>query len=556
MNTFLLTGLPRSGTTLTCALLNQLPDVLALAEPMRLYDLSDRSLAVEAVIDFVRTTRERALRDGEAPTSSEGWGGDNLMEPPGHGGDLRASLGRVRSLRIDKPLSAKFQLCVKHPALFTALAPELTKTFRVCAIVRSPLAVLASWQTVDFLPHHGRSLVAERMEPGLGAHLDSIRDRLDRQVALMSWYLAAFAKLPDQNVIRYEDLVRNPASQLSLLLRGERREVAVTHPMLDQAAENRYPAVDLAELARRLRPILPIIERFYPDYPETLAEAEAGRPARLRRRGVDGRGRQRIDFFVAGVQKGGTTAAAAYLARHPEIRMANRKEVHFFDCDDEDWAAPDYDKYHAWFQPPARRPGRIGEATPIYMYWPQALERVQAYNPDAKLIILLRHPTCRAYSHWRMEIDQRREALDFSLAIRDEGRGRLSETPNGAHRAHSYVERGLYARQIERLFELFPERQCCFVRTDHLWTAPDEALRAVQRHIGVEPRGLGGKPELARLRRAYGPMPEADRDYLDAEFHDDIGRTQALTGLDLSDWLRPGYKEPMAELEAAMVAAE
>lgn len=557
MNTLLLTGLPRSGTTLTCALLNQLPDVLALAEPIPLQDVSNRSAAVERVVDFVRTARERALGEGKAPTASVSWSGDNLVAPPHSRGDLRASLGGVRPLRIDKPLSGRFLLCIKHPALFTALAQELMRDFPVFAIVRSPLAALASWQTVDFLPHQGRSVIAERMDPGLGGHLDTIGDRLDRQVALISWYLAAFEKLPEGRVIRYEDLIRNPASQLSLLLRGHHRGFgALTHPILDQAPEDRYPAVDLAELARRLRPILPLIERFYPDYRETLADADGGRRTSLRRRGVDGRSQARIDFFVAGIQKGGTTAAAAYLARHPEVRMANRKEVHFFDQDDEDWAGPDYDRYHAWFQPPLRKPARIGEATPIYMYWPRAMERLRAYNPDAKLIVLLRHPTFRAYSHWRMEIAKRRETLDFPLAIRAEGRDRITKTPNGAHRAYSYVERGLYAPQIGRLLELFPRRQCCFVRTDQLWTAPDGALRKMQQLIGVEPIGLGGKPELAAFRRARPPMPEADRAYLDAIFRDDIRRTQALTGLELSDWLGSSYQEPMAQPEAAMVAAE
>ena len=548
--TLLLTGLPRSGTTLTCALLNQIPDVLALAEPIPLADVHNPSAALKTIGDFIRTTRERVLSEGRAPTLSRGWAGDNLAEPPRADGGLRAGIGEVRPLDVAKPLSPEFLLCIKHPALFTALANDLAPEFPIFALVRSPLAALASWQTLDFLPHHGRSVVAERMDPELAARLGRIDDRLDRQIELMDWYLAAFEQLPERRVIRYEDLVQAPASQLSLIVRHKvRRFNPASHPLREQAPEERYPGVDLAELARRLQPILPRIERFYPNYGETLAAAAKGRRASWRRSGIDGRNKTRIDFFIAGAQKGGTTATADYLGRHKAIRMANRKEVHYFDQDDRDWGADDYASYHGWFQPPVRSALVIGEATPIYLYWPGALERLHAYNKDAKLIFVLRHPSFRAYSHWRMESGRGREKLEFSRAIRSDGRARVSDTHKGAHRVHSYVERGLYGRQIRKLLELFPRRQCLFLRTDQMWIDPDTQLRTIQGFLGVEPIGLGGGFGRATFKRRYPPMSEPDRSDLDALFQDDIRETQVLTGLDLSDWLRPDYLEPMSEAE-------
>ncbi len=557
MTTLLLAGLPRSGTTLACALLNRMPNVLALAEPMLLQDLRDRSAALEMITDFIRVTRERALRDGHAPTLGEAWTADNLAEPPRADGGLRAGVGQVRSLPIGKPLSPEFLLFLKHPALFTALAQDLEPRFPVFATVRSPLAALASWQTLEFLPHQGRSVIAERMDSDLAARLDRIPDRLDRQVELMGWYFSAFAKMPERRVVRYEDLVRHPASQLSLIMPSQRRKLdLIDHPLRDVPPEDRYPEVDLPELARRLERLLPVIEPFYPGYRETLAETIDGGRVRLRRKGVDGRGRARIDFFVAGVQKGGTTAAAAYLSGHPAVRMSNRKEVHFFDRDDQDWSAPDYEKYHAWFQPPVASAQAVGEATPIYLYWPKAMKRLQAYNPDAKLIVLLRHPSFRAHSQWRMEIANGRETLDFSLAIRPEGRCRVGTTPNGAHRVHSYVDRSLYGPQIGRLLTLFPRRQCCFFRTDELWSSPDAVLQDIQRLIGVEAIGLGGRPPIASVHRPQASMLEEDRSFLDSVFRDDIQRTQDLTGLDLGDWLRPDYREPMTEVETRLAAVQ
>src|ERR1700749_2869059 len=81
-----------------------------------------------------------------------------------------------------------------------------------------------------------------------------------------------------------------------------------------------------------------------------------------------------VTFLIAGVQKGGTTALYDYLADYPDLALSRVKEVHFFDDESRDWARPDYGAYHAQFDDPAGRP--CGEATPIYLYWLRALERV------------------------------------------------------------------------------------------------------------------------------------------------------------------------------------
>src|SRR5688500_16151686 len=98
----------------------------------------------------------------------------------------------------------------------------------------------------------------------------------------------------------------------------------------------------------------------------------------------------RIDFIVAGVQKAGTTALYDYLSEDPAIGLSRVKEVHFFDDESRNWAAADYGPYHAQFD--WERPAIRGEATPIYAYWPDALERIARYNPAMRLVLLLRDP--------------------------------------------------------------------------------------------------------------------------------------------------------------------
>ncbi len=548
MKTLLLTGLPRSGTTLTGALLNRLPDVLAISESIVFGGLDTPQEALRTISGFIQGVRETALKDGIAPTKTDGdWTSDNFVGPPKTDGGIRKRAGAVQALAIGKALSPDFLLCIKQPALFTALASELAKQYPLAAIIRSPLAVLASWQTVDFHIQDGRMPQAERLDPELGARLSSIENRLERQVELIGWFLSTYAKLPEPRVFRYEDLVLDPRSQLRPMIEGSRPVLqAAEHQIKQQAPEDRYPGLDFSELARRLQRIEPLIDRFYPDYGHTLAEAIAGRRARLRYSGADGR-QAKVNLFVAGVEKGGTTALAAYLKRHPAIRMANRKEMHLFNKDE--WYADigDFESYHVWFRPPVRGARVIGEATPAYFFWPKALERLKAYNPDARLVVVLRNPTFRAYSQWRMERARGRETLDFSAAIRAETSRRLSMRPDRVLKRFSYGAWGRYGTHIERLLSLFPRDQCHFLRTDALWTAPDAELRAIHGFLGIEPLGLGqaGAYVSPTLGMAAGAMRPQDRAYLDELFREEIIKAQALTGLDLSDWLTPDYAEPM-----------
>jgi hypothetical protein len=193
-----------------------------------------------------------------------------------------------------------------------------------------------------------------------------------------------------------------------------------------------------------------------------------------------------VSFLVAGVQKAGTTALHDYLSQHPQLCLPQVKEPHFFDDDDRDWARPDYSDYDDLF---ADRGDRLcGECTPIYLYWPNCLERAHAYNPDMKVVVSLRDPIERAWSHYRMERARGAETLTFSKAIR-EGRARFSpDTPHGGyHRVYSYVERGFYKAQLERLGSIFPQRQILTIQAEELRSNPRETLDRLCDFLNVDP---------------------------------------------------------------------
>ena len=108
-----------------------------------------------------------------------------------------------------------------------------------------------------------------------------------------------------------------------------------------------------------------------------------------------------ISFALVGVQKAATSTIAFYLLRHRHVSRGERKERHFFDKDFLDWENPDYSAYTS----PRRTPRQkiAGDYTPAYLFWPGALRRMHAYNPDMKLIASFRDPIERAFSQWCME---------------------------------------------------------------------------------------------------------------------------------------------------------
>jgi len=238
-----------------------------------------------------------------------------------------------------------------------------------------------------------------------------------------------------------------------------------------------------------------------------------------------------VSFVIAGVQKGGTTALFDYLGDYPDIALPDAKELHFFDDEARDWRRPDYGDYHARFPDPAGRP--CGEATPIYAYWPNSLERIAAYNPAMKLIMVLRDPVQRAWSHWRMEYARGVETEPFAWCIR-EGRQRMfAAEPWGHHREVSYVERGFYGEQIARLRSLFPPEQVLVLTSDALRREPAVALDRVRGFLGLPPAPTPPARETHVGREMDYPseLTAADIDHLRQVYAADAERLAALTGV-------------------------
>ena len=246
---------------------------------------------------------------------------------------------------------------------------------------------------------------------------------------------------------------------------------------------------------------------------------------------------RRLDFIVAGVQKAGTTTLFEYMRQHPLLSVPARKELHFFDDETIDWSAPDYSRLEAWFPPSDAGQLRF-DVTPIYTFWPPSLARIQAHNPDAKLIVLFRDPIERAWSHWCMEFSLNTDALPFDVAIRS-GRQRLAADPlHPSWRVYSYVERGFYSAQVRRLSGLFPPENCLFLRFDELVADHAGVLQTVARFLGV-PEFPPSAPIKANARpeRSYPTaLGQDDVDYLADVLGADLEQFAQLTGLAIDTW--------------------
>jgi hypothetical protein len=208
----LITGIPRSGTTLTCQLLNLLPDTVALDEPMETKLLQIAPEDVPAVVrSFCEEMRESLLARQRAVTKHvQGAVSAARFSAVLAANGLRKPLDERGEISFAKPLSPNFLLAVKHPAVFTAHAQVLSQSFPLFAVVRNPLPVLASWQTVAVPVQQGHLHAAERIDTRLRARLETIEDRLDRQLALLDWLFGQYAQhVAPERILRYEEIVES-----------------------------------------------------------------------------------------------------------------------------------------------------------------------------------------------------------------------------------------------------------------------------------------------------------------------------------------------------------
>ena len=200
------------------------------------------------------------------------------------------------------------------------------------------------------------------------------------------------------------------------------------------------------------------------------------------------------DFIIIGAQRCGTTSLYRYLCTHPAIGRAAKKEVHFFDNS----FKKSINSYRIYFQTFFYKYYRqqishqallTGEASPYYLFHPLAPHRISQSLPRVKLIVLLRNPVDRAYSHYWHEVRRGKETLSFEEAIEREperlwGQRERLIFHDGAyysatHQHFSYLARGIYVDQLSVWQRLFPKEQFLILRSEEFYADPATTLNRI-----------------------------------------------------------------------------
>ncbi len=216
-NDIILTGPPRSGTTLACSLLNELPNTAALHEPMNLKMFPDPVTALEETQHFFVRMRTSILETGTALSKVKGgsipsnpFADDRTSE--------RSSIVSKGTLRFEKSFSPDFKLVIKQNGHFTFLLPELSSHFPVFVLLRHPVATIASWNTIQAPVAKGNLSVLKTLNPERYHSLERMPDLIERQVALLVAMYNGYSSLESSQFLYYEDLIASRGKSLKNII--------------------------------------------------------------------------------------------------------------------------------------------------------------------------------------------------------------------------------------------------------------------------------------------------------------------------------------------------
>lgn len=226
------------------------------------------------------------------------------------------------------------------------------------------------------------------------------------------------------------------------------------------------------------------------------------------------------DFLVIGAMKSGTTSLYRYLLTHPEVSGVETKEPEFF--------SKNYDRGLEWYKGLFSGDGRLSfEASTGYtkrQFWPEAAERIYRDLPEVKLIYCLRDPVERTISNYHHNVQQGREKLSFSQAIRKPGNG--------------YVATSLYAYQLEAYRSFYLEGRLHVLDFEAFKASPSRHMEKVLEFLGLAPDYDRAVLETVFHRSAPREfeVSEEDVEYLREVLGPDVERLRQVTGLAFETW--------------------
>lgn len=196
------------------------------------------------------------------------------------------------------------------------------------------------------------------------------------------------------------------------------------------------------------------------------------------------------DFFVVGAPKCGTTAMCEYLSKHPQVFIPYMKEIHFFGSDlRRRRVVNNLDDYLALFYDSE---GCVcGEGSVWYLYSKHAAHEIYSFNPNAKIVVMLRNPVEFVYSlHSALVFSGDEPIEDFSKALdaeKDRKQGRRLPKLNRQPEALLYTEAAQFATQLQRYFDVFPREQIHVIIYDDFKQDTSSCYRNLLAFLDVDP---------------------------------------------------------------------
>jgi hypothetical protein len=248
------------------------------------------------------------------------------------------------------------------------------------------------------------------------------------------------------------------------------------------------------------------------------------------------------DFLIIGAQRSGTTSMYKYLSAHPDLAGSLRKEVEYF--------TQYFDRGEFWYRahfatslsPKLHKlmtghPKLSFEASPNYLFFPPAAERAASAVPNASAIAILRNPIDRAYSHYLHNRRLGLEDLSFHGALLKEPE-RLS-TGRSVHMLRfSYVQRGMYAAQLDRWFNHFGRDRLKVISYDDFINAPGQVMEEICGFLNVRswtPKTFANFSYPTGGAPSHEPMMPQSRSYLRSLYKDEVQKLYSLIQRDL-EW--------------------
>lgn len=180
------------------------------------------------------------------------------------------------------------------------------------------------------------------------------------------------------------------------------------------------------------------------------------------------------NFIVIGAAKCGTTTLCDQLSGHPDIFVSSPKEPKFFSLDEN--YEQGYESYFKLFENAGSAKAR-GEGSVNYTlrdHHPETAARIHAFNPEMKLIYVVRHPIERLISHWRM------------TRLSDITQKDLPGSVNDPNLNKALVHGSRYQYQLDAYLEYFDESQIKVVFLEDMASDPCKVLKECFDYLGVD----------------------------------------------------------------------